>query len=148
MLSARRNGQNRSSGARRYLRIGRLSARIRRTFFAKIKDALNAAKDALVVVERVIQKYAPQDKPAAEQVLAYPGEASADQPFMQELFDNWDAQKIAHSVAEAALGRPDGHGSSLLFPTTSAAVLATWASLLSALYATLQYLNFRICLGY
>jgi hypothetical protein len=116
--------------------------------FAQLKDALNAAKDALVVVERVIQKYAPQDKPAAEQVLAYPGEASADQPFMQELFDNWDAQKIAHSVAEAALGRPDGHGSSLLFPTTSAAVLATWASLLSALYATLQYLNFRICLGY
>jgi len=63
-------------------------------------------KDALVVVERVIQKNTPQDKPAVEQVLAYPGEASADQPFMQELFDNWDAKKIAHSVAEAALGRP------------------------------------------
>ena len=71
-----------------------------------LKDALNAVKDALVVVERVIQKNTPQDKPAVEQVLAYPGVASADQPFMQELFDNWDAQKIAHSVAEAALGRP------------------------------------------
>jgi hypothetical protein len=71
-----------------------------------LKDALNAVKDALVVVERVIQKNTPQDKPAVEQVLAYPGEASADQPFMQELFANWDAKKIAHSVAEAALGRP------------------------------------------
>jgi hypothetical protein len=32
-------------------------------------------------------------------LLGYP-------PFMQEFFDNWDAQKIVHSVAEAALGRP------------------------------------------
>jgi hypothetical protein len=71
-----------------------------------LKDALNAVKDALVVVERVIQKNTPQDKPAVEQVFAYPGEASADQPFMQELFANWDAKKIAHSIAEAALGRP------------------------------------------
>jgi hypothetical protein len=47
-----------------------------------------------------------QDRPAVDQVLAYPGEASADQPFMQELFDKWNAEKNAHSVAEAALGRP------------------------------------------
>ena len=42
-------------------------------FYAQLKDALNAAKDALVVVERVIQKYALQDKPAVEQVSCVPG---------------------------------------------------------------------------
>jgi hypothetical protein len=112
MLSARRNGQNRSSGAslpqNRTFECEDLA-----DFCARLKDALNAAKDALVVVERVIQKYAHQDRPAVEQVLAYPGEASADQPFMQELFDNGSvrdksAKGEATEAAPAMRGEQQG----------------------------------------
>ena len=56
-------------------------------------------------MERALQEQARQDMRAGEQVIAYPGEASTTQPCLQDCFDNWDAEKIASSVAEAALGR-------------------------------------------
>ena len=54
---------------------------------------------------RALQEQARQDMRAGEQVIAYPGEASTAQPCLQDLSDNWDAEKIVSSVAEAALGR-------------------------------------------
>jgi hypothetical protein len=53
---------------------------------------------------RALQEQARQGMRAGKQVISYPGEASTAQP-LQDLFDNWDAEKIASSVAEAALGR-------------------------------------------
>ena len=129
MLPARRNGQtvNCSSGARRYLRIGRWGVRIGWSLIAQLQDVIHAAQEGIVLAGklllavkralqeqvrqdmRALQEQARQDMRAGEQVIAYPGEASTAQPCLQDLFDNWDAGKlvsnIASSDAEAALGR-------------------------------------------
>ena len=58
---------------------------------------------------RALREQARQDMRAGEQVITYPGEASTAQPCLQDLFDNWDAGKLASNIAssdaEAALGR-------------------------------------------
>jgi hypothetical protein len=55
----------------------------------------------------MIQKYAHQDMLAEEQVLAYPGEVSADQLFMQEL--NATKRRVGAKISFGVVRRKHPH---------------------------------------
>ena len=101
---------------------------------AQLQDSIRAAKDALVLaesrllmVERAVQEYARQDMRAGEQVIAYPGEASTAQPFLQDFFDNWDAEKSqARLLMRRWEDRPRAAGRGCILSRLRAALRGRW----------------------